>query len=60
MTNDLKTTVAGAVTGVALIVKAIGEYWGLDLTIPDESLDSIIGIGVILLGFFANRPEKTT
>lgn len=45
--KDLKTTIAGLVAGLALVVRTIG------LDIPQEVLDGIIAVAVFVLGFAA-------
>lgn len=53
MNNDIKATIAGLVAGIAYIAKVLG------FDIPPEVLDAITGLGVIFLGFYANRKETT-
>jgi hypothetical protein len=49
---DWKTTVTGIVAGVATILKAFG------VECPPWILDVVIGLAVILLGYFAKDRLK--
>lgn len=52
MFTDWKTTVTGIVTGVVTVLAAFG------IVIPAEWIPVIIGIGVLILGFFAKDGKK--
>lgn len=49
--KDIKTTIAGLVAGVAVILKTLG------LEVPQEVWDGIIAIAVFALGWFAKQAD---
>ncbi len=50
--TDIKTTVAGAVAGIAQLAKIFG------LDIPAQVLDSITAVGVMIAFYFAKDKGK--
>ncbi len=52
MNNDLKTTVAGIVTGIFSILALF------NIIIPQEVSGIIVAIGVAALGYFTNKKDK--
>ena len=51
MTNDLKATVTGVVTGIAGLL----SYY--NIVIPEAWFPAIVSVGVIVLGWFANKKD---
>jgi hypothetical protein len=49
---DWKTTVTGIVAGIAMILKAFG------VAVPEFILEIVIGVAVLLLGYFAKDRVK--
>lgn len=51
--NDLKATVTALVTGI------VGLLSYFNIIIPDTFVPVIIIIGVAILGYFTNKPDKS-
>lgn len=51
MTNDLKATVTGIVTGIATLL----AVFGFDLT--PEWISIIVAVGTLVLAYFTNKKD---
>lgn len=49
--KDPKTTIAGVVAGIAILLKTFG------LEVPQEVLDGIIAVSVFFLGWFSKQAD---
>lgn len=54
MNNDLKATMTGLVTGI------LGLLAYFNIVIPQSFVEPIILVGVVIVGFLANRKDKVT
>jgi len=53
MSRDRKTTIAGVLAGVAMILRALNIA-----DIPEYILDAVAAVAVFLLGLFASDKRK--